>query len=102
MRFQRITVFGPKFKFWCDLFAICSDLACDLGACFFSGTNIKLHPQARTGAPAKLADLPAGVSTSAGSQENICTCQKRGQPVLLIQPHTFYVERGDRPAPACL
>ena len=61
MRFQRITLVGPKFKVWCDLFAICSDLACDLGACYFSGTNIKLHPRACTGA----------LSRSAGSQENI-------------------------------
>ena len=46
--------FGPRFR-----------------CLFFSGTNIKLHPQACTGAPAKLADLPAGLSRSAGSQENI-------------------------------
>ena len=63
-------------RFWCFL---------------ISGTNIKLPPQACKGAPAKLADLPAGLSRSAGSQENV-----------VLQPRTFYGERGDRPAPACL
>ena len=43
-----------------------------------------------------LADLPSGLSRSAGSQQNIVLVQKRGQPVLLIQPHTFHGEQGNR------
>ena len=102
MRFQRITVFGPKFKSWCDLFAICSDLACDLGVCFCSGTNIKLHPQACTGAPAKLADLPAGLSRSAGSQENIVLVKSEDSLCFLSSHAPSMESEGTAPLrPAC-
>ena len=95
MRFQRITVFGPKFKFWCDLFAICSDLACDLGASFFQVlilNYIKLHPQACTGA----------LSRSAGSQENIVLVKSEDGLCFLSSHAPSMESEGTAPLrPAC-
>ena len=85
-------------RFVCDLQRFGLRFRC----LFFSGTNIKLHPQACTGAPAKLADLPAGLSRSAGSQENIVLVKSEDSLCFLSSHAPSMESEGTAPLrPAC-